>query len=80
MSYAQTANAFDGAGIQELSFAEIDLIAAGDAQEVANGVAVYGGATMALLMFTGPVGWGIGAAYLVTCAAAGVMIGEGLTD
>ena len=38
------------------------------------GATVYGDATMAVCMATGPIGWGVGAAYLTTCAASGAYI------
>ena len=42
-----------------------------------GGVTVYLGATMALLAITSPIGWGMGAAYLATCACSGAYIGYG---
>ncbi|WP_165210087.1 hypothetical protein [Streptococcus tangpeifui] len=39
--------------------------------------AIAGGATMAFLSLTGPVGWGVACAYLATSAVAGAMIGYG---
>ena len=45
---------------------------------VFGGTTVYLGATMAICAMTGPIGWGVAATYLATCAAAGAYIGYGL--
>lgn len=42
------------------------------------GATVYGAATMAVCMATGPIGWGAAAAYWGLSAASGAMIGYGL--
>ena len=47
---------------------------------VFGGATVYGAATMAVCMATGPIGWGAGAAYLGLCAASGAYIGYGLAS
>ncbi len=68
-------------GVRELTFDEIDMVGgAVNWTDVGGGIAAYGGATMALLAISGPIGWGLGAAYLVTCAGAGMMIGSGLAQ
>ncbi|AMF86526.1 hypothetical protein D3854_08220 [Streptococcus mutans] len=43
-------------------------------ERVFAGATVYGDATMAVCMATGPIGWGVGVAYLTTCAASGAYI------
>ena len=45
-----------------------------NSDRVFGGTTVYLGATMALCATTGPIGWGVGAAYLATCAASGAYI------
>lgn len=42
------------------------------------GASVYGGATLAIGLASGPIGWVAATAYLGTCAASGAYIGYGL--
>ncbi|EJN94348.1 bacteriocin-type signal sequence [Streptococcus ratti] len=56
----------------------LSTLEAGDGVDsILSGVATYGAATMGLCAVSGPIGWGLGGAYLLTCAAAGGMIGYG---
>ena len=66
-------DSFEVADNQRLSTVE----AGKGVDSILEGAATYGGATMAFLSLTGPVGWGVAGAYLATSAVAGAMIGYG---
>ena len=45
---------------------------------VFGGSVAYLAATAGLCALSGPIGWGVAACYLATCAASGAYIGYGL--
>ena len=66
-------------GFSELSYSEAMETDGGvNWDRVFGGTTVYLGATMAICAMSGPIGWGVGATYLATCAASGAYIGYGL--
>lgn len=68
------------AGFSELGDAELMGIDGGiNWDRIFAGGTVYLGATMALISMTGPIGLGVGATYLLICAASGAYIGYGIT-
>ncbi|MFC3932632.1 bacteriocin-type signal sequence [Streptococcus dentapri] len=70
---SMTLDNFEMADSQLLSTVE-----AGDGVDsILSGVATYGAATMGICAVSGSICWGLGVAYLLTCAAAGGMIGYG---
>jgi hypothetical protein len=63
----------------ELTYDELLNIDGGrNGAEVADGLAVWGGITLALGLATGPIGWAALAGAAAAGAGAGYLIGDGL--